>query len=776
MRELFSDPEPTGYVRVAVERAVDAYPSGLVYGIPPELPHLCPGVRVHVPLGRGQKLVAGTVVDRLKDLSEEGIPPEKVRNIVKQDTSMEALPGELIELARWMSAYYACPIGMTLAGIIPSAVKKGAGRTTRHLLRPAPIPEDQPRLGRRQKEVLELLRSLPESELPIDLVTLAERAELSSKASIKRLIELGLVESERVSAVEAKWRSREPAEDRTVTPNDDQSKAIANISSTLRNGFSTHLLFGVTGAGKTEVYLRVIKDLLEHDRTALFLVPEIALAAQTVARVLARFPGVPAAVLHSGLTAAQRNQAWERISTGEAKLVLGARSALFAPIPDGQLGAIFVDEEHDSAFKQDQAPRYHGRDAAIRRAQIAGCPIILGSATPSLESWHNATSGRTQLHRLPKRAPGLSLPKVDIVDFAEERRNFGSNAMAGIRVIGPRLAHAINTTLYQDGQVLLLLNRRGYANYIACPDHRCGWILTCDQCDAGMICHQDTRDGQRERWVRCHHCGSEQKLTRSCPQCSKRVTVFGQGTQRVEEEILRLHPSLTRDDSLVRVDSDTMKGTEQFDEVLERFRSGRIRLLCGTQMIAKGLDFPGVRLVGVVNADTAINLPDFRSSERTFQLVSQVVGRCGRGTEAGHAIIQTFQPDHPAIQTAAEHDFETFAQQELSDRIGFGLPPSTRMARILVRDAGERNAWKLAETLAARLETHATAAGAEIRPPAACPIARIAGRYRIQLEVVGPTPACVSSLLTMARNSGVFAGPLALGEAVAIDVDPVAML
>ena len=483
------------------------------------------------------------------------------------------------------------------------------------------------------------------------------------------------------------------------------------------------------------------------------MVPEIALAAQTISRVLARFPDTPAAVLHSGLTAAQRNHAWSQIASGEARLVLGARSAIFAPIPDGQLGVLIVDEEHDASFKQDQAPRYNGRDAAIRRAQLAGCPVILGSATPSLESWHNAKRGRTELHRLPNRAPGLTLPKVEIVDFAEERRHFGSDHVPGVRVIGPRLSRAIGQTLSEHGQVLLLLNRRGYANYIACPDHKCGWVMSCQFCDASMVCHQDYRDGRRERWVRCHHCEAEQQLLRTCPLCSKRVTVFGQGTQRVEEEILRLHPGLSAKGAMVRVDSDAMHANHDFDDVLKRFRNGDIRLLCGTQMIAKGLDVPGVRLVGVVNADTAINLPDFRASERTFQLVAQVVGRSGRGKEAGRAIIQTFQPDAPSILRAAEHDFEAFAEQELADRERFGLPPQTRMARLLVRNASETTVWEHAEMLARRLEPLAKAQDAQVRPPAACPIARVAGRYRVQLEVLGPTPACISRLLSSAGAS-----------------------
>ena len=776
MTLLFTDPEPTGYVRVAVERAVDAYPGGLLYAIPPSLEDLTPGERVRVPLGRGKSLVAGTIVDIVTDPEKEGVPREAIKPVAEREPDMPPLPGELLKLASWISAYYGCPIGMTLASIVPAAVKKGTGRTTRMLLRPV-LDADPPRkLGAKQKVALDIIKGLPESALPIDMVDLMAQAELKSAAPVKRLIELGLLDSEKVSKVHAEWRKAAPTEDRVLEPNACQSEAIHDLRDALSGGFSTHLLFGVTGSGKTEVYLRVLESVLDMGRTGLLMVPEIALTPQTVGRVLARFPGVNAAVLHSGLTAAQRNQAWQAAASGEAQLVLGARSALFAPIPDDRLGVVIVDEEHDSSFKQDQAPRYNGRDAAIRRAQLAGCPIILGSATPSLETWHNAKEGRTRMHRLPERAPGLSLPKVEIIDFAEERRTSGRDGVRGVRLIGPRLAGAIRDTLAEDGQVLLLLNRRGYANYISCADNRCGWVMTCDHCDAGMVCHQAGEFDQRQRWVRCHHCDTELRLPPTCPLCSKRVTVFGLGTQRVEEEIRRLHPALASGDSMVRVDSDTMRGSSSFEELLERFRSGDIRLLCGTQMIAKGLDFPGVRLVGVVNADTSINLPDFRSGERTFQLVAQVVGRCGRGSAAGRAVIQTLQPDAPPIRLAAEHDYPAFADRELEDRRMFGLPPVRRMARILVRDPGESKAWEHAEAIASRLAELPEAAETEIRQPSACPISRVAGRYRVQLEVLADSPAAISRLLSSARSNGVFSGALALGESVAIDVDPIALL
>lgn len=768
-------PEAEAYVRVAVERGVDRYPEGLLYALPRDLEVLA-GHRVKVPLGSQRNLVVGTVVERLGPdaVEAEGIDPRKIRPVADRADDLPALPKELIDLAIWISRYYVCPIGIVLGSLVPAAVRRGTGLTRQLLVAPKhPRPDPLPRLGPKQQAVLAALDDTPIEDFPILAKTLTDRAGITGRTVLKRLAELDLIELETTTTVEARARVGSGIVDRTVSLNADQKRAVEAITDTLGKGFSTHLLFGVTGSGKTEVYLRVVEQVLRRGLAAMVLVPEIALTPQTTARFLTRFADARAAVLHSGLTAAQRHAEWRRVAEGDANLVLGARSALFAPIPDGRLGLIVVDEEHDPSFKQDQAPRYHGRDASIRRAQLARCPVVLGSATPSLESWHNATvADRYRLHRLPERAPGLRLPKVTVVDFAEERRRRGPE---GVRLIGPRLGQAISRTLAGGGQVMLLLNRRGYANYVGCPDHRCGWTMTCDHCDAGMICHQSSGE-IRDRWVRCHHCESQLRLPTHCPLCRKRSVVFGLGTQRVEEELRRLHPDLVLDDALVRVDSDSLHSADDFTRVLERFRSGEIRLLAGTQMIAKGLDFPGVRLVGVVNGDTSINLPDFRAAERTFQLVAQVVGRCGRGEASGEAVIQTLHPDAPAIRRAAEHDFEAFAHRELEDRLRFGLPPGRRLARIVVRESDEATTLGLAEELQRRLLALIPPDRLEIRGPWPCAIARIAGRHRMQIEILAEGGGELASFLADARSRGVFTNPLALGERVQIDVDPTSLM
>ena len=776
--------------QVAVERSLDRWPEGLTYAVPESLADLRAGERVRVPLGRGDGAVEGLVVRTMPADADAGVPAAKLKFVESRSSAAPPMPVQLVDLAQWISAYYVCPVGMTLASMVPAAVKRGTGTVTRTFVDLADGWEAAlaaaKRVTAQQRRAVEALRALPAAERPLELRALRERAGLGTDEPVRRLVAAGVLRQERRSSVEASWRAERALADTAPALTDAQRGVVESIGATLGGGFSQHLVFGVTGSGKTEVYMQLVRRALDSGKTALVLVPEIALTPQTGGRLLARFPQERVAILHSGLTASQRNQQWNLVARGEVRLVMGARSAVFAPIPDGALGIVVVDEEHDQSYKQDQMPRYHGRDVAIRRAQLAGCPVVLGSATPSLESWFNATERKSSaLHVLRSRAPGLRLPSVQVVDFAEERRRFPDRR---VHLLGPTLSGAVQETLDGGGQVLILLNRRGYANYIACADPRCGWMMRCDHCDAGMICHAlpDAAGGAAGRFVRCHHCQSEQRLPRDCPKCARGVTVFGLGVQRVEEELSRLHASLVPGDTMIRVDADSMQDAADFHDALGRFGRGEARLLVGTQMIAKGLDFPGVRLVGVVNADTALNLPDFRAAERTFQLVSQVCGRCGRGAGAGRAIVQTFQPEAPAIRLAAAHDYESFAREELALRRRFALPPWRRMARVVLRDEDEERAREDAETLARALAEAAaggqpadgarTAAGdrpaVDVAGPAPCPIARIADRWRMQVEITAPGAAELGRFLTASRNAGL----LRPGEAMAVDVDPVALM
>ncbi|MEM1424187.1 MAG: primosomal protein N', partial [Planctomycetota bacterium] len=547
---------------------------------------------------------------------------------------------------------------------------------------------------------------------------------------------------------------------------------------TSTSGFGVHLLHGVTGSGKTEVYLRVIQRALMRGEGAIVLVPEIMLTPQTTRRFIERFGRDRVALLHSGLTDAQRHEQWSRIATGEASVAIGPRSALFAPfstggddgdLPARPLGVIVVDEEHDSSYKQDQLPRYHARNIASKRAQLEKCPVVLGSATPSLESWSNATSGRFRTHRLPNRVPGARLPDVRIVDLLEERRHL--RELGGTRSIGPALAHALAQTLQTpDLQALLLLNRRGLARCLCCADQSCKWTLRCQHCDASMVVHERA---QGRRHLRCHHCHAQNSVPTRCPDCSGRVIPLGAGTQRLEHEITDLFPDLPGD-RVLRLDADTMRRPDDYARALDRFARGEARLMLGTQMIAKGLDFPNVALIGVVNADTALELPDFRASARTFQLVAQVAGSAGRGGAPARVIVQTMHPNEPAIELASQHDYETFANSELALRRDLELPPHARMARLVFHDTDHAKAKKASGAAHAALvgAMHAGSVRIRLDPPTPQDLPRRADHFRLAIDVFAPTPADLTSALDHLRA-------LKLVKADArtiVDVDPIALM
>lgn len=765
-------------MQVVVERAVDRYPNGLTYAVPSELADIRVGERVTVPLGKGDRTTAGWVIDLFHaDEAQDrrtSFDPARIKALAGRESGI-VLPHALIDLAKWIDRYYCAPIGMVLASMLPGAVRRDVGRITRTLVNIAEPPPDQAATSAQQRRVLKAIEELPDARRPIDIHDLGTLAEVKTLAPIRRLIERGALCSVTRSSIEAEWV--QAAVDRSVpeTLTDEQSRVITSIAKALNQGFSAHLIHGVTGSGKTEIYIRLVRRVVDAGRVALILVPEISLTPQTGGRFVGRFPDVRVAILHSGLTASQRNQQWNMVRDGTAPIILGARSAVFAPIEHERIGLIVVDEEHDASYKQDQVPRYHGRDVAIRRAQLAKCPVVLGSATPSLESWWNATVRSAEqsrpgymLHQLRERIPGTRLPHVQIVDFRRQmslRRD-----RSRVHLIGPLLEAEIGATLDQGFQSLILLNRRGYANYIACPDVNCGWTMQCDHCDVTMVYHRH-RDIPAGGFVRCHHCQSEQRILERCPLCGKRIVNFGLGTQRVEDELRDMFPKLIEGETMLRIDSDTMQSARDLHESLSRFASGEVKLLVGTQMIAKGLDFPGVRLVGVINADTSINLPDFRASERTFQLVSQVAGRCGRADVSGRVIVQSFNPGALPIRFAANHDYEGFAHADLAVRMRSGLPPVARMARIVVRHEDHVKADAVAAELAARLRSIA-APSIRVRGPAPCPISRVAGKHRRQIELMAPTARELQTVMTDARNRAWVKSDALM----AIDIDPIALL
>jgi primosomal protein N' (replication factor Y) len=491
-----------------------------------------------------------------------------------------------------------------------------------------------------------------------------------------------------------------------------------------------------------------IEEVVARGREAIVLVPEISLTPQTIRRFRQRFKRV--AVLHSHLSDVERHRHWQSIAAGEVEVVVGARSAIFAPTR--RLGLIVIDEEHESTFKQETVPRYHARDVAVKRAQLEGVPVLMGSATPSLESRRNADLGKYRRLVMPDRVEGRPMPAVDVIDLRHEK------GMAG--GLSETLRQAMHQAIADGGQVILLLNRRGYHTFVICP--RCGHVLKCRSCDVTMTYHRG------RHILICHTCDAERSCPSACPACGAPSLHYGGiGTERLEREVQSAFPGVVAR----RMDSDTMRRPGSHEEVLAAFKAGDVRILLGTQMIAKGLDFPDVTLVGVVSADTALHLPDFRAAERTFQLVAQVAGRTGRGDRPGRVLVQTYCPNHPAIVHAVRHDYEGFVASELPERQKFGVPPFGRLVRLIARGADETAPFDYLKKVAEDLRQAADPA-VRILGPAPAPILRIRNLYRFHLQARAPSARLLQTLVR--GMPGRFPPPK--GVELAIDVDPISML
>ena len=514
------------------------------------------------------------------------------------------------------------------------------------------------------------------------------------------------------------------------------------------DAFAPFLIHGVTGSGKTEVYLSAIEEVVARGREAIVLVPEISLTPQTTRRFRRRFARV--AVLHSHQSDVERHRHWQRIAAGEVEVVVGARSAIFAPTR--RLGLIVVDEEHEGTFKQETVPRYHARDVAVKRAQLEGVPVLLGSATPSLESWWNAERGRYARLSMPTRVEGRPMPAVEVIDLRHEKQLPGA--------LSETLRQAMHQALSAGGQVILLLNRRGYHTFVVCP--QCGSVLKCHSCDVAVTYHRS------RHLLVCHTCDAERSCPSACPACAApRLHYGGIGTERLEREVQTAFPNYVAR----RMDSDSMRRPGSHEQVLSAFKAGEVHILLGTQMIAKGLDFPNVTLVGVVNADTALHLPDFRASERTFQLVAQVAGRTGRGDRPGRVLVQTFCPDHAAIHHAVLHDYEGFVKNELSERQKFGVPPFGRLVRLIARGPSELAVFEYLKSLGKEL-SQAASGSVRILGPAPAPIIKIRNLYRFHLQARCPTARPLQCFLHELPERH----PPPRDIELAIDVDPVSML
>jgi primosomal protein N' (replication factor Y) len=774
-------PVPTGpfsglFADIVFDRPLD---HAFTYAIPHDLvAKVGVGKRVETPFGRGDKTTTGFCV-RVTDQ-----PPSasfEVKPVVRVLDDDALVDDHLMKLTRWMADYYLCGWGQVLHAVVPAGVRENAGTRVAAFVEPLPrekLPNPLPTVTPQQKSALDKLKK---EGRPLEMLQLARLAKCTIGV-VAGLVKKGLVRkfSERIDTEAGAGRElpEEELADEVRSPditlNADQERVWGQVRVALTGekaagGYKPFLLHGVTGSGKTEIYLRAIEETVKQGKEAIVLVPEISLTPQTIARFRGRCGNV--AVLHSHLTDAERGRYWRRVASGHVQVVVGARSAVFAPTR--KLGLIVIDEEHENSFKQESTPRYHARDVAVMRARLEGIPILMGSATPSLESWANTARGNYSLLSLPSRVEDRPMPPVKIIDLRHEPKGTGKHG-----AIGPTLEGAMKKTLKEKGQIILLLNRRGFSTHVHCQ--ACGHVAQCANCDLALTFHRS------KAALVCHFCGFETAPFQKCPSCTQPAMRYqGLGTEKLHAEIEEKFPGHV----CQRMDSDTMSKPGSHQRVLDAFRDGLIHILVGTQMIAKGLDFPNVTLVGVVNADVGLHLPDFRSAERTFQLLAQVAGRAGRGDKGGDVLVQTFTPDHPCITLAAHHDFVTFAGQELAHRKEHQYPPYHRLARLIVRSEKEDAACQFADTLAGAFQeaikraTLAPAASptnstppppAQVRllGPAECPVFRLNSFYRFHFQIQSADSAVLHEVL---RNVLAVTRP-PTGVEFQVDVDPFNML
>ena len=714
------------------------FPNGpaeqFAYAVPDELRAVLQvGARVVVPFGKGNRQVQGYCVE----LQTRPVEQRRLKFISRVIDQRSLLSPAMLRLTKWIAEYYLCDWGTVLEAVVPAGVRSGAGLRPVTLLSPdreALAKIDRSLLSAKQLAVLRALEAADGPMTPTDLA----RAAGCTLAPISAMRRKGLIRSAVTRAprlaIQSASSPPQPAQ-AEIELSEDQRRALETILTALNERrHQTILIHGVTGSGKTEVYIRAIQQVVRFGRQAIVLVPEISLTPQTVERFQSRFGDV--AVLHSHLTDAERHFHWQRIAEGKVAVVVGARSAVFAPTP--HLGLIVLDEEHETSFKQDTSPRYHAREVALARAKAESVPLVLGSATPSLESWHRAQSGEYLLVEMPRRVLGRPLPVVGTIDLRCD-----THARTTRGAISRQLHCAIAQALRDGGQVILLLNRRGYSTHIQCS--RCGYSVRCPHCDISLTHHRV------EDIALCHYCNYRVATPQVCPQCRfTGIRFSGLGTQRLEAEVRARFPNVP----CLRVDADSMQSHGAHERAMRAFREGKVRILLGTQMIAKGLDFPNVTLVGVINADMALHLPDFRAAERTFQLVTQVAGRTGRGPKGGRVLVQTFTPNHPAIAAATRHDFKSFVSSELPLREMLSYPPFATMVRLVVRGAQWDTTQAFAELLGNRLRQSLGLKAGQTETEGAFDVfagqpTNKAGRIILRgtaVRILGPAPAPFSRL------------------------------
>ncbi|HSR88635.1 MAG TPA: primosomal protein N' [Pontiella sp.] len=656
------------------------------------------------------------VGDKLKDIA--GVVGEK-----------PLIPDPIMKLAYWIADYYCAPIEHAVRTVLPSAVRKRGARHKRQLVVSLNVdgasgsvgpespnsaiiatePEAPSALPPKQKLVVEILRA----HGSMTLSELKERTGCSD-SPVRTLEKQGLVRIDESTIIRDPHAGMELLRTKPFSLMAEQQTALETINAAMDlEKPGTVLLHGVTGSGKTEVYLQAIQHALDQGKGAIVLVPEISLTPQTVDRFRSRF-GDCVAVLHSSLSEGERHDEWHRIRNGEARIAIGARSALFAPVENP--GLIVVDEEHEPTYKQDESPRYNARDVAVMRGHLENCCVVLGSATPSLESFANVKNGRYVLAEMLQRVDDRSMPLMRVVDMRIEAEKEGRP-----HIFSRELVQGIYDRLGSREQVILFLNRRGFSSSLQCE--QCGYVAECSACSVSMTYHK------RVHKLLCHICGAEEPVPSACPDCNDpEFRYAGMGTEKIEEVLEKLCPNAR----VARMDSDTMRRKDSYRTVLDRFRTGKIDILLGTQMIAKGLDFPNVTLVGVLYADMSLHMPDFRAGERTFQLLTQVAGRAGRGEKAGEVIVQAYTPHHPAIQAARRLDYDGFCSQDLEFRKELSYPPFSHLVLLTFKGESEMDVIAAADGFSAQLQSVLPESVIH-SPPVPAPLARAKGHYRYQI-------------------------------------------
>jgi primosomal protein N' (replication factor Y) len=731
----------------------------LTYAVPPALQDVLKiGMRVLVPLGK--RKVTGVVVDFVSETSLK-----QVREISALLDDRPILDASLLRLSQWVSQYYLSPVGEVMATILPPSLRAESQRIV------LPQPGDFPIAAGLERRILEAVQK--------------QGRKLTIKALGRRFPGGGLYRAlDRLAAVGAlevreraiQGRNKKIAEkqrdgERPLQTSErfsltvEQQEALNVIQERLRGGgFETFLLYGVTGSGKTEVYLRAMEEVRRAKRRSLILIPEISLTPQLMDRLRERFSN-RVGVLHSALTRSERWAQWWRVLGGDVDVVVGARSAVFAPVPD--LGLIVVDEEHDPSYKQEEGLRYHARDLAVVRGKLVGCPVLLGSATPAVESFENCRQCRYRLLELTRRVELRPLPQIKLVDLrATENSKLETRNPKPRTLFSPILSDALQENHARGQQSLIFLNRRGFANFLQC--RLCGFVMRCPNCSVTMTFHL------RQKIIFCHHCGFRKSASDVCPGCGNlTLSGIGFGTEQVEQELSRLMPRAR----VARMDRDTTSKRGSQERMIRQWEKGEIDVLVGTQMITKGHDVKGVTLVGVILADLSLNLPDFRAAERTFQLLSQVSGRAGRGKEPGRVIIQTYAPDHYAFQYVLTHDYKGFFASEIEFRRALNYPPFSRLVHLRVEGGRAQEVQARAETLGKGLcEKHKQdpkiREQIEILGPAPAPIEKLRSRYRWQILLKGKKGPLLLEFANGAREIL----PRSHSTRLYIDVDPYNML